>query len=1052
MGKRLGLFLAGCLCAFGMTFAQKTVTGTVVEQETGEPVIGASVLVKGTTIGKATDRNGHFTLQNVPTSATTLRVTYTGMETKEVAIQPNLRIALESATNQLQEQIVVAYGKSTKEKFTGAASEIKSETIEDRQISNLTNALAGNVAGVTAFKANGQPGTGSTIRIRGFGSINASMNPLYVVDGMEFSGDISSIDPQDVESISVLKDAAATALYGSRAANGAILITTKSGTRNTEAKVTFEASWGSNSRQVKNYKTIGSTGQYYEQLYRTHYNNAIYNLGYSPDAAYTYANNQATNASGYQIYTVPTGEKLFTANGTINPNASIGYSDGQYYYTPDNWADESIRNGLRQEYKANISGGTDKINYYFGAGYLNDEGVIVGSAFERIATRSKIDYQVKDWLKLSTNIAYTNYKSSYPDNQTDDRSSSNVFYIINNIAPIYPMYVRNADGSYQYNQGKRVYDYGDGSSTNYTRSFHSIANPIGDLKYQTEEYLADILNTRWAVEITPVTGLTIAYRLGFDIDNTRYHYASSALYGQSASYGGEAEQEHTRDMKTTQRVEANYVHQFGGVHNLDIFASYETSDWKYEESAAYGQNLYKSGDWAVNNSIDQRRGYGYEYSDALRSWLGRVNYDYNNLYFASLSLRRDGSSRFADDNRWGTFWAASAAWDISHEKFLKSQKWIDFLKLRASFGQTGNNSLGNYYSYVDQYSMTGSDGVFSDGTLSYKGNENLKWEKTNAFDVAVDFKLWGGKLSGSIDYYNRETKDMLYYKPVASSNGYSSIPMNIGSMRNRGLELDLHSLVIDTRDLRWNIDFNLATNSNRILKLSEDLNGEYIDGSRIYTEGKSMYRYYLVKYAGVDPTTGLSLFWAKDANGNEYATTDWNAASTSNRTATGNLQPKVNGGLGTSLDFYGFDFAVQCSYQIGGKVYDNAYQSLMHSGSSSYAGHAWHKDILKAWTPENTNTDVPRIATGDLYTNATSDRWLISSNYFAINNITLGYTLPKNLTRRFFIDSVRIFGSADNVAVFSARKGMDPRLGVISTGNYTYSALRTITGGIKVTF
>ena len=1051
MGKKLCLILTLCMLSVGMAFAQKTVTGTVYEAATGDPILGATVRVQGTSIGSTTDANGNFTIKNVPNDATSLLITYLGMQDVDVAIKPNVKVSMKEDTKLLDEVFVVAYGTATKATFTGSAGVMDAAAIENRQISNVTNALAGNVAGVTAYKANGQPGTSSSIRIRGFGSINASMAPLYVVDGMPFDGDISAIDPQDIEQITVQKDAAATALYGARGANGVIMVKTKSGQRNTDAKVTFEASWGANSREFKNQKVISNTNQFYEQLYRTNYNNALYNMGYSAMDAHNYANKVVPDVTGYNIYTVPNGEGLFNVGGKINPNAKLGYEEGSYYYTPDDWAKESFHNGMRQEYKASVSGGSDKLTYYFGLGYLNDEGVIKNSGFDRISTRSNVEYQAKEWLKLTANLSYTNSKSSYPGEQTTSNSSGNVFGLVNQLGPVYPFYVRNADGTIARNgsNGKKVYDYGDGSSTPYTRNVFSIANPIGDLTYQTEEYLMDIFNSRWGVEITPVRGLTLSAKLGMNLDNTRYHYASSSQYGQSASYGGEAVQEHTHQLEITQQYLANYRRTFADVHSIDAFVAYENYDWQSENSEAYGQNLYREGSWAVNNSIDQRRGYGSESKYATRSWLGRFNYDYAEKYFASLSLRRDGTSRLNDC---GTFWSASAAWTISKEKFMENVSWIDFLKLRASFGQNGNDNLGNNYAYIDQFTMTGSDGVFSDGTLAYKGNPDLKWEKTNSFDLAVDFELFKGFLTGSFDYYSRATKDMLYYNPCPPSLGYSSIPMNIGSMRNRGIELDLHARVINTHDVKWLIDFNINHNSNKILKLAPDLEGQLIDGSRIYKEGKSMYQYYLVKYAGVDPTTGMALYWAKDDQGNEYATTAYTTARTTNRQATGNMQAKFIGGVGTTLDFYGFDLSIQCNYQFGGKLYDNGYQNLMHNGGTSNAGNAWHKDILKAWTPENPNTDVPRIATADLYTNSTSDRFLISSNYFSINNITLGYTIPKTITRRIQLDAVRIFGSADNLVVFSARKGMDPRMGVISTDNRYYSALRTFTGGIKLVF
>lgn len=1057
MKQRLTMILASMFLMVGVALAQTKVNGTVTSQEDGQPVIGASVLVVGTQVGTVTDANGRFSL-TCPAGKNTLRITYIGMEPIEVSARPNMKIMLTNDQTALDEVIVVAYGTATKASFTGSAGVMDADKIDVRKVADVTNALVGNVAGVTATKTSGQPGTSANIRVRGFGSINANMNPLYVLDGMPYEGDISAIDPQDIEQISVLKDAAATSLYGARAANGVVMITTKKGKQNTDAKISFEASWGGNSRELPSYSKITSTNTYYEQLYRSNYNDALYNLGYNAGDAHAYANSVARTATGYNIYTVPQGETLFNVGGTINPNATIGYSDGKYFYTPDDWEDLSFSNGLRQEYKASLVGGSGKLSYYFGAGYLEDEGVIKNSGFYRISTRSNVEYQAKDWLKLSANLMYTNSKSKYPGEQTTSNSSGNAFGVANQFGPVYPFYARNADGSTMYTKnGVPVYDYGDRTTGAFARNTMSIANPIGDLTYQTEEYIMDIFNSRWGIDITPVRGLTISYHLGLNLDNTRYHYASSSMFGQSKAYGGEAVQEHMHTQAITQQYMATYRNKFADVHSIDALFAYETYDWRYEMSEASGQNLYKEGDWSVYNTIDQRMGAGYYHKYAMRSWIGRLNYDYDERYFASFSLRADGSSRFHKDNRWGTFWSGSAAWNIARENFMKDQKWINFLKLRFSFGQNGNDRIGTsgynqYYAYIDQYRMTGADGVFSDGTLVYKGNPDLTWEKSNAFDVAVDFEFWNGRLSGSIDYYNRTTKDMLYNKPVAVSNGYSSIPMNIGSMRNRGIEIDLHSQIIKKSNLRWNVDFNINHNSNEIIELAPELNGQLIDGTRIYREGQSMYEYYLVKYAGVNPANGLALYWAKDSEGNEYATSDYSIARNTNRQATGNLQANWAGGIGTSLEAYGFDFSIQASYQFGGKCYDNYQQDLMHNAGSSDAGEALSTDILNAWTPTNIYTDVPRLAASDLYTNSTSDRWLISSNYFSINNITLGYTLPKKWTSKLKLDAVRIYGTADNVALFSARKGLDPRLSPISAYAKYYSALRTISGGIKVTF
>jgi len=1051
MGKRIWLLLTICMVTVSMAFAQQKVTGTVIESETGEPVVGASVRVKNANAGAATDINGKFTLE-VPANSKTLVISYIGMVTKEVAVKSNVKVFLESDTKTLKEQFVVAYGTATKETFTGAASVIDAKVIEDRQVSSIANALAGNIAGVTATSSNGQPGTSATIRVRGFGSINGSMNPLYVLDGMPFDGDISSINPADIESTTVLKDAAACALYGARSANGVILVTTKKGSHNSDAKITFDAKWGVNSRAVKNYDVLTSTDDYMSKVYTSLNNAARYNLGSTNEQANAYANKNIFKAIGLQIYTLPDGQSLFGLDGTINPNATLGYSDGQYYYTPDNWADETFHNGLRQEYNLSVRGGTDKLIYSVSAGYLNDEGVVKNSGFERISSNLNVDYQAKKWLKLGTNVSFVNATSKYPDEQTSTSSSSNAFFIANNIAPIYPMYARYKDGSVRYsNSGKPVYDYGDGTTGNYTRNWMSIANPEGDLTYSNEQYKMDILNTKVYAKVTPIKQLSFTAAYGLHLDNTRYHLASSSLYGQSASYGGSAAQEQIRTSGMTQQYLANFKDTYGD-NTVDFLAGYESYQYNYEYVEAVGNYLFKEDDFCVNNAINERRGYGAADEFADRRVFGRLNYDWQERIFGYLSFTEEWSSRFAKGQRAGSFFAASGAWNMAKESFIADLGFVNLLKLRASFGQQGNDNVAGYYGWSNRSVLSGDKSIYA-LTGSTQGNEKLKWEKTSAFDVAVDFELWDGKLSGSVDFYNRTISDMLYNCPSAPSLSYESRPMNIGSMRNRGVEIELASNLIHTQNIDWNINYNISFNSNKILELYPMLNGKFISGSRIYEEGKSMYQLYLVKYAGVDPSTGLAMYWAKnEETGAEYATTDYTVAQKKNRQGTGNLLPIATGGFSTSLSAYGFDFSVQTSYQFGGKIYDGGYQSLMHGGTNSDFGQNWHKDINKAWTPENTITDVPRLDSQDLYANRTSDRWLVSSNYFSINNVTLGYTLPKSLTRRWDIEGFRVFVSGDNLAVFSARKGLDPRQGFVESTTSTYTALRSISAGFKLTF
>ena len=1053
MKRKIMLLLACLFVGIGLATAQtQTVTGVVISEEDGQPVIGASVLVKDTQLGTITGIDGDFKLTNVPSSAKTIVISYIGMQTVEVAIKENIKVYMKSDSEMLDEVMVVAYGTAKKSAFTGSASVVKGEELEKRQVSNLTNALSGTVSGVQTTSSNGQPGTSATVRIRGIGSMYASNTPLYVVDGMPFEGDISSINTQDIESMTVLKDAAAAALYGARGANGVILVTTKKG-KTGEATITAEARWGVNSRMIKNYDVLERPDTYMENLYTALYNGYYYNSGYTAEKAHQTANSNLVSSLGYQIYTVPTDQYLIGRNGRLNPNATLGYTDGDFYYTPDNWADNSFSNEMRQEYNISARGGTEKMNYYISAGYLTDNGVIANSGFDRISTRLNVDYQVKEWLKIGSNVGYTNSTSRYPDEQTNSSSSMNAFYIANMIAPIYPMFVRDATGTIMRdaNTGRPVYDYGSKAhSTNFSRNFMSISNPASDLAYNKTEYLMDILDAKWFANVDIFDGLTFKATLGLHIDNTRYHDVGNKYYGQSASYGGSVTQDVTRSYVLEQQYLLNYKKEFGK-HNIDALVGYESMEYNAENVWANGYNMYNDKNWTVGNVIDKINGSG-SFSEIARiGLLSRVSYDFDTKYYVSASYRRDASSRFHPDNRWGDFFSFSAAWDIAKEGFMSDAEWVNMLKVKASYGEQGNDGIGNNYAYVDQYQVTGAEGVFADGTLTYKGNKDITWETSKAFNAGVDFSLFQGKLGGTVEYFSRQTSDMLYYKPMAPSNGYTEFPMNIGSMRNSGWEIELNYTPVETNDVKWTINANATFLKNEIIELHPDLEGEMISGSQIYREGESIYQFYMVEYAGVDPETGLAQYWAKEGD-EEYKTDDWSKAKNTNRKGTGDIMADVYGGIGTTVEFYGFDFSVQCAYQFGGKMYDNGYASLMHGGSSSDAGQNWHKDILNAWSPENTNTNIPRLDAIDSYTNSLSTRFITSSDYFSINNITLGYTLPKRWTNALGVESLRLYGAADNVALFSARQGFDPRMGYTAATSASYSALRTISGGVKLTF
>ena len=761
---------------------------------------------------------------------------------------------------------------------------------------------------------------------------------------------------------------------------------------------------------------------------------------------------------GYQVYSVPTGELLIGMDGKLNPKATLGYSDGTYYYIPDNWSDEIFENNVRQEYNLSVSGASDKMNYYMSAGYLDDQGIVPNSGFQRYSARLKADYQVKPWLKLGANVSFTHYDSREQDTE-GGTSNANIFYASNIMGAIYPMYIRDAQGNIMTdNRGFQRYDYGKkGQDTNGSRNTIPNANPLASYMLDKMKYSGDVVSGKWFADVDIWGGIKAKVNIGVDANNVRNTDMVNPFYGQyseTTGVGGLISVSTQRTFSVNQQYLLTYNKTFDDVHNLDVLAGHENYNYKYQYLYGQREKLYNPNVPELDNGISNQYNSSYSKDYATEGWLFRVQYDYDGKYFGSASYRRDASSCFHPDNRWGNFWSVGAGWLLNKEAFLENQSWINMLKFKISYGLQGNDNLmyqgglyRNYYPYQDQFTLANSNGDFST-SLYYKGNKDITWETSHSFNTGFDFTFWGGKLSGSAEYFSRKTTDMLYFKPVAASMGYSRFPENVGSMVNRGVEIDLNSNIIETKDFSWSVNLNLTHFKNKVLELAPELNGQMIDAGRIYREDESMYQLYLPKYAGVNPETGESQ-WAllkPDAEGNTV-TTSYSTA-TENRFATGDILPKVYGGFGTSFTAYGFDLSLSFAYQLGGRILDYTYQEMM---SPAATGSALHKDMLNVWTSENKNTDVPRMNVNDKYTNRLSDRFLTSSDYLSLQNITFGYTLPKNLTRKLQIEGVRLYFVADNVALLTARKGLDPRQGYVASDN-VYSPIRTISGGISLNF
>lgn len=1047
--------------------------GYVTDSSDGNPVPYASVHLEGTTTGTVTDAEGFYSI-TVPQGGK-LVFSSIGYTTKVIPIESTgtLNVKLDPDSEYLDETIVVAYGTATRSSFTGSASMVKAETIGNRVATDVTSALAGTAPGVQVISSSGDPASGGpTIRIRGIGSMSASNAPLYIVDGMPYDGSLSDINPNDVESMSVLKDAAASAIYGARGANGVVLITTKRAS-GSDGTVKFDARWGSNSRLVPQYDVITDPALYYETHYRMMYNSQIY-AGKSSEEAFAYADtylfDRNNGGLGYKVFSVPDGEKFIGSDFRLNPKAVPGYSDGEYYYIPDDWYKTAFHNSFRQEYNLSVSGSKDRLTYYGSIGYLNDGGIVNNSDYQRYTARINADYQVKPWLKVTSNLSFTHSDSETASYSSSFGSSSNIFYVTNMMGPIYPLYVRDADGNIMYENGMPVYD---SNQTNFARPAF-VGNAVRDNEVNSKKRYTDMIIGKWGLELTPAKGLSINANVGVTSENSRYNALYSQFGSQSAT-DGLAYVSSDRNFSMNGQALVEYKTDFrGSRHNLSLLGGYEIYSLKEQFLEGQNDHLYDPyiGELGNADGVKAKQTSSYTADYITQGLIARAQYDFDGKYFLSGSYRRDGSSRFAPGNRWGNFGSIGAAWLISAEDFMSQAAWIQMLKLKASYGVQGNDNLyptsnyaRKYYPYADNYTHSYNEetGEYS-LELDYKGNEALTWESSHSFNAGLDFELFGWWLNGGVEYFARKTVDLLYSKdvPLSAGNPTGYYPVNVGSILNDGFEINLDGHFIRSLYVDWAWNVNLSHYRNRILSLDSSVSEEGIKGGNyIYKIGGSLYEAYMRRYAGVDPATGKGTWYKKIISedgiwtGESETTTVFADAD---QYEIGSVLPKLFGGFGTSLKAYGLDFSAQFSFQLGGRYYDGTYQALMHT--SSGVGTAWHKDVLKSWSAENPDSDIPRLD-GDTSVGQTAvDNYLISSNYLSINNITLGYTLPAEAAEALKISAVRFYVSGDNLAVFSARKGVDPRysmgLGSFTSGSGlnsgSYSAMRTVTAGVSVTF
>ena len=1046
------------------TAQNRQISGTVSDAN-GHPVAGATVIVDGTSLGTTTNTAGEYTL-SAPVNGT-LVVTFVGFEPQQLPIAGKTRInvTMKEDAQAIDDVIVVAFGTAKKEAFTGSATVIKSDEIAKVQTSNVATALVGRVAGVQTSSTSGDLGKTPSIRVRGFGSINAGKEPLWIVDGMPYEGDLNNLNTNDIESMTVLKDAASNALYGARGANGVIMVTTKKA-KSGDAVVTIDAKWGVNSKALEEYDVITSPAQYYETHFKALYG---YYAQTNPAAkAYALASSgltsNGTGGLGYNVYTVPEGQALIGTNGKLNPNATLGrkiiYNGQEYWLTPDDWIDEAYQSAFRQEYNVNISGATERSSFYASLGYLDNTGIIKSSALERYTARLKADYQAKKWLKVGGNMSYAHFSNSNGNsNEGSDSSTANIFAFSAQMPPIYPVYIRDGSGRIMVDDnGYQMYDYGDKGNAGLTRPLLPGANGLQTSWLNKKKAEGNAFSGSGFVDISLYKGLKLTVNGSTNIDETRTTYLNNQYYGQFAEAGGTISKYHTRDIAYNLQQILNYNETFGK-HNVGLMVGHEYYQKKYYYLSGTKSKLFSYDNEELGGAVVDGAG-AHSYIDDYNSegYFMRAQYDYAGRYFVSGSYRRDASSRFHPDHRWGNFWSVGAAWLLNQENWFDAP-WVNMLKLKASYGSQGNDNIGNYL-YTDTYSIENNNGEIA-VLFGQKGNPNITWETNTNLNIGTEFGFWNNRLSGSVDFFNRKTSDMLFAFSVPSSLGYSSYYANVGDMVNRGVEVELNADLIRTKNVLWSFNLNLTHVKNEVTYLAPEHKSTtvegykgYIDGSYFVGEGLPLYTYYLRSYAGVDPETGASL-WYKDVKGDDgkitrTKTSDYTSAT---RYLHDSAIPSVYGGFSTSVSAYGVDFSISFNYQIGGKVYDSGYASFMSSPYGTTVGTNYHKDILKAWTPENKGSDIPRLQYGDQYTTSVSDRFLTDASYLNISNINVGYTLPSKITQKFGVQKLRVYLACDNVVYWSKRQGLDPRYSFTGATNFSnYSPIRTISGGVTVQF
>lgn len=975
-----------------------------------------------------------------------------------------------ASVKEIEEVVVVGYSKVNKQSFVGTAASVDKESVDRKSVSTVTQALAGEVAGVRVINTSGQPGTDATIRIRGFGSVNGNRSPLYVVDGAPFTGNISSINPDDIASMTVLKDATATAIYGSRGANGVVVINTKKG-RSNRSDIQLESKVGFNFNLLPRYDVIKSPEQYVGLSWEALYNQGVFNGNANPEA---YANQRLFSTAGiqakYNMWGVSAANLIDPTTKQVRPGVSR-------LYDPENWEDYGFQAAIRTENNLSISGGDGKTTYYTGIGYLKDEGYLVNSNYERYSGRLNLSHQARPWLKGDFNMGYA-YSRSKQNGQSSD--SGSIFWFVDNIPSIYPLFLRDSKGNKVQDPyfGGYQYDYGEG------RGFGGLTNAIADATYNSDGTVRHEFNGNMFLEAKLFPFLTFETRLAGQYYNSSRDLLQNAYYGSAASQGGSIFKSKTELFSWNWLQLLRFNKSFGD-HSVEAFAAHENNAWEWRYLGGSKNGLFTDHIPEWNNGAVQSSTSSFLRDYTLESYFGQINYDFKNKYYLTLTGRIDGSSRFLTD-KWDSFYSVGAAWMVSREDFMANNSVMPNLKLKASYGVIGDQAGVDYYVGYNVYNPGNFMGLPS-AVYNRLGYPWLTWETAKMFQVGAEFSLLKNKaIDVQVDYYHKTTDNLIFDKRIAPSTGNAVMKVNDGVLVNQGLEFNVLAKIVNKSDFYLTAGINGEIMKNELTRMPSDVS--FPGGRKIIdlsesgigrVEGRSIYDFYMREYAGVNAQTGAaqwvvhyvdrnndgkftageqisSLYDYKilnpDAVISEGVTEVYSQATQKflNKSAV----PDIRGAFNINAGYKGFFIGAQMLYSFGGYAYDGAYAGLM--GNGQVGGNNWHTDILNRWQNAGDVTDTPRLTsnrTGDNTYNSLSSRFLTKADYLVLNNVTVGYTIPKALIQNLGITNLQLSVTGDNLWIQTKRKGFNPSTSEVgSSDTYRYSPLSTITFGAKFNF